>query len=115
MSDESLQKRMMKEGFNEKRNRGRSHKRWLDLIKEDTGLPVATTEKYVKNKNRWRTNVNIKWAKPYQGGAITSSQGSQVLFYIYGFLRIHRQSAFQICQQLLLKLSKVRGKKNKET
>ena len=35
LNDESLQKWMMKEDFNNKRNRGRSKKRWIDLIKKD--------------------------------------------------------------------------------
>ena len=39
---------MIKEDFNKKRNRGRPHKRWLDFIKEDTGLPVATAKNYAK-------------------------------------------------------------------
>ena len=63
MSDESLQKRIMKEDFDKKRTSTRPHKRWLDLIKEDTGLPVATAEKYAKDKDRWRKNIN-RWAKP---------------------------------------------------
>ena len=58
---------MIKEDFNKKRNRGRPHKRWLDFIKEDTGLPVATAKNYAKEKNRWRKNVNIRWAKPLSG------------------------------------------------
>ena len=35
----------------------------VKLIK-DTGFPVGTAEKYAKDKNRWRKNVNIRWAKP---------------------------------------------------
>ena len=35
----------------------------VKLIK-DTGFPVATAEKYAKDKNRWRKNVNIRRAKP---------------------------------------------------
>ena len=82
MSNESQQKRTMKEDFDKRRNRGRAHKRWLDLIKEDTGLPVATAEKYVKNKNGWRTNVNIKWAKPLSGvcNYVKSRKSSFVLY-----------------------------------
>ena len=33
LNDESLQKRMRKEDFNKRRNRGRPKKRWIDLIK----------------------------------------------------------------------------------
>ena len=59
MSDESLEKRIMKEDFAKKRTSARPHKRWLYLIKEDTGLPVATAETYAKDKDRWRKNINM--------------------------------------------------------
>ena len=58
---------MTKEDFNKRRNRGRPKKRWIDLIKEDTGLPVATAEKYTKDRKNWRNNVNNKWAKSLSG------------------------------------------------
>ena len=58
---------MTKEDFNKRRNRGRPKKRWIDLIKEDTGLPVATAEKYTKDRKKWRNNVNNKWAKSLSG------------------------------------------------
>ena len=69
MSDESLQKKKKKndEDFDKKKNRGRPHKRWLDLIKENTGLPIATAGRHAKDKYRWRKNVNIRWAKPLSG------------------------------------------------
>ena len=53
----------MKEDFDKKRTSAMPHKRWLDLIKEDTGLPVATAEKCAKDKDRWSKNIN-RWAKP---------------------------------------------------
>ena len=31
-----------------------------DLIREDTGLPLATAEKYGADRERWRKNVNTK-------------------------------------------------------
>ena len=43
----------MKEDFNNKRNRGRPKKRWIDLIKKDTRLPVATTNNYAKDRKKW--------------------------------------------------------------
>ena len=58
---------MMKKDFNKRRNRRKPRKRWIDLIKEDTGLPVATAEKYAKDRNKWRNNVNTKWTKPLSG------------------------------------------------
>ena len=67
LNDESLQKRMIKEDFNKRRNRERPKKRWIDLIKEDTGLPVITTEKYAKDRKKWRNNVNTKRSKPLSG------------------------------------------------
>ena len=57
----------MKVDFNKRRNRGRPKKRWIDLIKEGTGLPVATAGKYAKDRMKWRNNVNTKWAKPLSG------------------------------------------------
>ena len=33
------------------------------MIKEDIDLPVATAEKYTKNKERWRKNVNTACQK----------------------------------------------------
>ena len=50
MSDECIQKSVLKEDLKGKRRRGRPHKRWLDLIREDTGIPVATAKKYAKDK-----------------------------------------------------------------
>ena len=50
----------MKENFNKRRNRGRPKTTWIDLIKEDTNLPVATAEKYEKDGKKWRNNVNTK-------------------------------------------------------
>ena len=67
VNDESLQKQMMKEDFNKRRNRGRSKKRWTDLIKEDNALPVVTDEKYPKNRKKWTNNVNTEWAKLLSG------------------------------------------------
>ena len=52
MSDDSLVKRCMKEEFVETRKRGRPEKRWQDIIREDTGLPLV------------RQNAMHKWAKP---------------------------------------------------
>ena len=51
---------MTKEDFNKRRNRGRPKTRWIDLIKDDTGLPVATAEKYTKDRKKWRNNINTK-------------------------------------------------------
>ena len=51
----------MKEDFDKRRNRGRPKKRWTDLIKEDTGLPVAIAGKYAKDGMKWRNNANTKW------------------------------------------------------
>ena len=63
MSDDSLVKRCMKEEFVGTRKRGRPEKRWQDIIREDTGLPLATAERYAQDRLRWRQKVN-KWAKP---------------------------------------------------
>ena len=69
-SDDSLVKQIFKEDFRKKRGRGRPPKRWSDLIKEDTGLPLATAEKYARDRENWRRKVNTKWAKPYPGYAV---------------------------------------------
>ena len=42
----------MKVDFVAKRKRGRPAKRWSDLIKEDTGLPIATAERIAKVRLR---------------------------------------------------------------
>jgi hypothetical protein len=63
LPNDSLVQRMYKEDFKKKRKRGRPPKRWTDQIKEDTGLPLLTAEKYAKDRKRWRALVNDKWAK----------------------------------------------------
>ena len=60
---DSLSKRCLKQDFETKRKRGRPAKRWQDLIREDTGLPLGTAERYAQNKELWRKKVH-KWAKP---------------------------------------------------
>ena len=65
MNNENLQKIMMKEDFDKRRNRGRPHKRCSGVIKKDTGIPDSTAEKYAKDNNIWGNNVNIRWAKPH--------------------------------------------------
>ena len=63
LNDECFQKRMMKEDFCKKRNRRRPKKKRIDLIKGGTRLPVATTEKHTKDRNKWRNNASTKQAK----------------------------------------------------
>jgi len=53
----------MKEEFIGKRKRGRATKRWQDVIREDTGLSLATVERYAQDRLRWREKVG-KWVKP---------------------------------------------------
>ena len=64
MNEDNVVQQMMKEDFVAKRKRGRPAKRWSDLIKEDTGLPIATANRMAKDRLRWRKNVIMKWAKP---------------------------------------------------
>ena len=35
----------------------------IDLIKEETGLPVATAEKNAKDRKKRRNNLNTKWTQ----------------------------------------------------
>ena len=63
LPEESLVKQCLKNEFQGKRKRGRPAKRWQDVIREDTGLPIATAERYARDRIRWREKVN-KWAKP---------------------------------------------------
>ena len=65
LPNDSLAKRLLKEEFAGRRKRGRPEKRWQDTIREDTGLPIATAERYAQDRTRWRQKVN-KWAKPCQ-------------------------------------------------
>ena len=36
-------------------------------MKEDTGVPVATARKYLKDRKKWKTNVNTTWAMSLSG------------------------------------------------
>ena len=40
--------------FKSKRPRGRPQKRWVDQIRDDTGLPIATAAKYAADRAKWR-------------------------------------------------------------
>jgi len=63
LPEESLAKICLKDEFQGTRRRGRPAKRWQDKIREDTGLPLATAERYARDRTRWREKVH-KWAKP---------------------------------------------------
>ncbi len=63
----ALVKSAMKGDFRKKRGRGRPPKRWTDLIREDTALPLSTAEKYSKDRLKWRGLVNTKWCKASDG------------------------------------------------
>lgn len=63
LPENSMVKNIFKDDFTKKRESGRPPKRWIDQIKEDTGLPPLTAEKYSKDRVRWRRHVNNKWAK----------------------------------------------------
>ena len=67
LPEESLVKKVMKGDFQKKRGRGRPAKRWADLIREDTSLPISTAEKYSKDRDKWRRLVNSKWCKASDG------------------------------------------------
>ena len=43
-----------KQDFPHSRSRGRPPKRWIDLIKDDTGLPILTAERNTQERSRWR-------------------------------------------------------------
>ena len=43
-----------KQDFPHPRPRGRPPKRWIDLIKDDTGLPILTAERNTQDRSRWR-------------------------------------------------------------
>ena len=60
----------MKEDFKDKRPKGRHPKRWSDQIREDTKIPLATAQKYAKDRGKLRRLVNEKWAKPHVGCAV---------------------------------------------
>ena len=45
-----------KQDFPHPRPRGRLPKRWVDLIKRDTGLPILTAERNAQQRSRWRKN-----------------------------------------------------------
>ena len=37
------------------------------MMKEDSGVPVAATRKYSKNRKKWKNNVNTICAMPLSG------------------------------------------------
>ena len=43
-----------KEDFDGTRPKGRPPKRWSDQIREDTGLPLLTAERYCQDRERWK-------------------------------------------------------------
>ena len=45
-----------KQDFPHPRPRGRPPRRWVDIIKRDTGLPILTTESNAQQRSRWRQN-----------------------------------------------------------
>lgn len=47
----------------QKRPRGRPPKRWNDLIREDTGLPLLTAERRAQNRGKWKELVSMKCAR----------------------------------------------------
>ena len=67
LSDDNLVRKSMKGDFKNARGRGRPPKRWTDLIKGDTALPIATAEKYAKDRIKWRRLVDTKWCKASTG------------------------------------------------
>ena len=48
------------------------HTRFLDLVNDETALPVATAEKQAKGKNRWRKKCKRQMGKaPIRGGQLS--------------------------------------------
>ena len=45
-----------KQDFSHSRPRGRPPKRWTDLIKRNTSLPILTAERNAQQRRRWRQN-----------------------------------------------------------
>ena len=64
----------MKDDFKDKRPKGRPPKRWSDQIRGHTKIPLATAEKFAKDRGKWRRLVNEKWAKPHAGCAVKESK-----------------------------------------
>ena len=56
-----------KDNFPDKRPPGRPPKRWEDQIREDTGLPLLTAEKYAKDRKRWKSCVEKNCARIQTG------------------------------------------------
>jgi len=73
-------KKAMKENFTEKRGRpgrpskrskrSKVSKRWSGFIKKDTSLPIATSERYAKDRIKWKRLINTKWRKGSSGGVL---------------------------------------------
>ena len=52
-----------KKDFDVKRPRGRPPKRWCDQIKQDTNLPLLTSEKSYQDEEKWRQIIKENVAR----------------------------------------------------
>ena len=52
-----------KRDFKQRRPRGRPPKRWSDLIREDTGIPLLTAERRARDRQKWKEFISKKCAK----------------------------------------------------
>ena len=56
----SYVKKSYKRDFTSKRSRGRPPKRWSDMIRDDTGLPLLTAERKAQDREIWKKFVTLK-------------------------------------------------------
>jgi len=57
-SEDSLEKALMLGRVAGKRRRGRQRTRWLDTIKEDTGMQLQELKEAVNDRKAWRVIVH---------------------------------------------------------
>ena len=62
-SDHKFTKAIYKKDFDVKRPRGRPPKRWCDQIKQDTNLPLLTSEKSYQDEEKWRQIIKENVAR----------------------------------------------------
>ena len=60
---ENFVSRAYRQDFPNPRPRGRPGKRWIDQVREDTGLPIATAERRAANRRGWRQSSRLVGAR----------------------------------------------------
>ena len=60
---ESYVAKAYREDFSNPKPRDRPPKKWITQVREDTGLPIATTERRASDRGDWRTVSRLERAR----------------------------------------------------